>query len=67
MYSSKKSREYILLSTFEHKTAFSVIYEPKSALNRQFFDVLYILGGMGVYLTPLTLPPVPLPGHSPHQ
>jgi hypothetical protein len=33
----KTSREYILLSTFERKTAFSAIYRPKRARNRPFF------------------------------
>jgi hypothetical protein len=33
----KTSREYILLSTLERKTAFSAIYRPKCARNRSFF------------------------------
>jgi hypothetical protein len=33
----KTSREYILLSTFEQKTAFSAINKPKHAQNRLFF------------------------------
>jgi hypothetical protein len=33
----KTSREYILLSTFEQKTAFSAIYKPKHARNPPFF------------------------------
>ncbi len=31
------AREYILLSTFEQKMAFSAIYKPKRARNRLFF------------------------------
>jgi hypothetical protein len=33
----KTSREYILLSTFERKTAFLAVYKPKRAQNRPFF------------------------------
>ncbi len=33
----KTSREYILLSTFKRKMAFSAIYKPKRAQNRPFF------------------------------
>jgi hypothetical protein len=47
MYSSKTSREYILLSTFEQKTAFSAIYKPKRALNHLFFVVLVCFGRLG--------------------
>jgi hypothetical protein len=35
--SQKTSREYILLSTLERKTAFSAIYRPKRPRNRPFF------------------------------
>jgi hypothetical protein len=53
--SSRKSWEFILLSTFEQKTAFLVISKPKNAGNHPFFpSFLFISGGMGAYLTPLT-------------
>jgi hypothetical protein len=55
MCSSKNSWEYILLSTFEQKTLFSAVYRPKSVRNCPVFcRFLYIPGGMGAYLTPLT-------------
>ncbi len=47
MYYSKKSQEYILLSTFEGKMAFSAIYKPKSAKTACFLLVSYISGGKG--------------------
>jgi hypothetical protein len=37
VFPQKTFREYILLSTFEQKTAFSAIYKPKRAQNRPFF------------------------------
>jgi hypothetical protein len=40
------SREYILFSTFERKTAFSAIYKPKRAQNRPFLLFLSISGGI---------------------
>jgi hypothetical protein len=40
----KTSREYILLSTFERKTAFSAIYKPKRAQNHTFFAVFVYFG-----------------------
>ncbi len=49
--SQKTSREYILLSTSEQKTAFSAIYKPKSARNRQFFRRFCLFrGALKVYL-----------------
>jgi hypothetical protein len=48
------SREYIFLSTFERKMAFSTIYKQKVCKIARFFAVLYIPGSMGAYLTPLT-------------
>jgi hypothetical protein len=41
----KTSREYILLSTSERKTAFSVIYKPKRARNRPFFFAVFVYFG----------------------
>jgi hypothetical protein len=43
----KMSREYILLSTYERKTAFSAIYKPKHARNRLFFAVFAYFGRLG--------------------
>ncbi len=37
VFLKKKSREYILLSTFKQKMAFSVIFQPKRARNPPFF------------------------------
>jgi hypothetical protein len=37
----KKHLEYILLNTFEQKTAFSGIYLPKRVRNRLFFQHFY--------------------------
>jgi hypothetical protein len=37
VFLKKRSREYILLNTFERKTAFPAIYKPKRARNRLFF------------------------------
>ncbi len=55
MYSSKKSREYILLSTYERRTAFLVIYKQKVRKTAHFFTVfVYFLGRHWAYLTPLT-------------
>ncbi len=52
------SRKYILLSTFERKTAFSAIYKPKSAGNRPFFSFfVYFFGRHGTYLTPSNTTP----------
>ncbi len=38
----KTSREYILLSTLERKTAFLAIYRPKRARNRLFFRSFWL-------------------------
>ncbi len=43
----KTSREYILLSTFERKTAFSTNYLPKRVRNRPFFAVFVHFGRLG--------------------
>jgi hypothetical protein len=37
VFLKKTSREYILLSSFEQKTAFLAIYKPKRARTRPFF------------------------------
>ncbi len=42
----KTSLEYILLSTYEWKTAFSAIYKPKCAQNRPFLPFLHISGSL---------------------
>ncbi len=48
----KMSREYILLSTFERKMAFSVIYRPKHAQNRPFFRRFWLFRtAVKVYMT----------------
>jgi hypothetical protein len=55
MYSSKNILEYILLITFEWKTAFSAIFKAKSVGNRLFSALfLCISAGMGAYLPPIT-------------
>jgi hypothetical protein len=59
----KTSCEYILLSTFEQKTAFLAIYKPKSAQNRPFFRRSSISGGLEAYLTSMT-PSTTTPGPS---
>jgi hypothetical protein len=41
------SREYILLSIFERKTAFLTIYKPNRAQNRPFFTVFVHSGQHG--------------------
>jgi hypothetical protein len=67
MYSSKTSREYILLSTFEQKTAFSAIYNPKRALNHLFFCCFSMFrAAWKAYLTSMTpSTTTPETGHSP--
>ncbi len=68
MYSSKKSLDYILLSIFERKTAFSAIYKPKSAWNRPFFMFSSILGGLeGLFDFYESLHHHPRAEHSPRQ
>jgi hypothetical protein len=48
MYVSKKSREYILLSTFKYKTAFLAIFRSISVGNRfNFFTVFVQSGRLG--------------------
>ncbi len=55
MYSSKKSLEYILLSTFEWKKVFSTFLKPKSVCNCSFFCHVHIfLAAWKVYLTSRT-------------
>jgi hypothetical protein len=45
-----QKRKYILLSTFERKTAFSAIFKPKSAGNSPFLvSFLCILAGWGLF------------------
>ncbi len=47
VFLKKTSREYILLSTFERKTAFLAIFQPKCAQNCPFFSPLsFIPGGL---------------------
>jgi hypothetical protein len=59
----------MLLSTFEQKTAFSVIFNQKSAGNFPFLvSFLCILASLGAYLPPFnSLHHHPLPGHSPRE
>jgi hypothetical protein len=62
MYSSKTSREYILLSTFERKTVFSAIYKPKCAQNHPFFSRFCIFqAALEAYLASMT-PSTTTPG-----
>jgi hypothetical protein len=62
MASQKTSREYILLSTFEQKTAFSAIYKPKRARNRPFFHHFRIFrAALKAYLASMT-PSTTTPG-----
>jgi hypothetical protein len=43
--------EYILLSTYERKTAFSVIYKPKRARNRPFLRRFHLFrAALKIYL-----------------
>ncbi len=52
--------EYILLSTFERKTAFLAIYKPKRAQNRPFFRRFRTFrAALKAYLTSMTPPPPP--------
>jgi hypothetical protein len=55
------SREYILLSTSERKTAFSAIYRPKRARNNPFFRRFSLFRtAVKVYMTSINfLPPPP--------
>jgi hypothetical protein len=50
--SQKTSRDYILVSTFKWKTAFSAIYKPKSAWNHLFH---IFRAAWKAYLTSMTL------------
>jgi hypothetical protein len=60
----KPSREYILLSTLERKTAFSAIYRPKRARNRPFFRRFSLFRtAVKVYMT--SPPPPQGPGTPP--
>jgi hypothetical protein len=62
MYSLKKSREYILLSTFEQKTTFSAIYKPKREQNHPFFcHFRTFWAAVKAYLTSIT-PSTTTPG-----
>jgi hypothetical protein len=57
-----RNREYILLSTFEQKTAFSVMYKPKRAQNRPFFCRFHVFrAAWKAYLTSKT-PSTTTPG-----
>jgi hypothetical protein len=48
----KTSREYILLSTLEQKTAFLAIYRPKREQNRPFFRCFWLFRtAVKVYMT----------------
>jgi hypothetical protein len=59
----KMSREYILLSTFRYKTAFSAIFRAKSAGNWPFWCRFHTFrAAWKAYLTSLTPPPPPPPG-----
>ncbi len=50
------SREYILLSTLERKTAFLAIYWPKRGQNRPFFRrFLLFRTAVKVYMTSMKL------------
>jgi hypothetical protein len=56
------SREYILLSTFEQKTTFSVIYKPKRTQNSPFFAVFRLFRvALKVYLASV-IPSTTTPG-----
>ncbi len=61
------SREYILLSTLEQKTAFSATYRPKCARNRPFFRRFWLFRtAVKVYMTSMKLPTTtPGPGTPP--
>jgi hypothetical protein len=62
IFLKKTSREYILLSTSERKTAFSVIYKPKCAQNRSFFRHFCLFrAALKVYLTSV-IPSTTTPG-----
>jgi hypothetical protein len=57
-----------LLSTYEQKTAFLVIYRPKRAQNRPFLPFLSISGGFeGLFGFCDPLHHHPWKGHSPRQ
>jgi hypothetical protein len=57
MYSSKTSREYILISTFKQKTAFSVISRAKSVGNQPFWARIHTFRDTWkAYLTSITPP-----------
>ncbi len=55
----KTSREYILLSTFERKMAFSAIYKPKRARNHPFFAVFVYFWRLWRLIWLLWSPPPP--------
>ncbi len=57
----KTSHEYILLSTYERKTAFSAIYRPKHAQNRRFFTVFGYFVLLWRYIWLLWISPLPPP------
>jgi hypothetical protein len=61
------SREYILLSTYERKTAFSALYRPKRAKNRPFFRRFSLFHtAVKVYMTSKNLSiTTPWPGTPP--
>jgi hypothetical protein len=64
----KTSREYILLSTYERKTAFSTIYKPKCARTARFSPFLHISGGLeGLFDCYDPLHHHPWTGRSPRQ
>jgi hypothetical protein len=47
VFLKKTSRGYILLGTFERKTAFSAIYKPKVHETARFSAVFVYLGRLG--------------------
>ncbi len=52
----KTSREYILLSTYEQKTAFSAIYRPKCVQNCPFFRQFWLFRTtVKVYMTSMNI------------
>jgi hypothetical protein len=62
----KTSNEYILLSTYERKTAFSAIYRPKHAQNRPFFYRFWLFRtAVKVYMTSMNISTPPAGSRAP--
>jgi hypothetical protein len=60
----KTSREYVLLSTLERKTAFLAIYRTKRPQNRPFFRRFWLFRtAVKVFMTSMNSPPPP-PGRA---